>query len=83
MNSDTIEGTARNFSGKVQDAAGGLMGDAATQLRGKADQVAGKAQDAYGQAVDGVRDFAKDQPIGAVVAAMGIGVALGFILGRR
>ena len=25
----------------------------------------------------------KDQPIGAVVAAMGIGVALGFFLGRR
>ncbi len=83
MNSDRLEGTVRDFSGKVQDAAGGLMGDTATQLRGKADQVAGKAQDAYGQAVDGVREFAQDQPIGAVLAAMGIGVALGFFLGRR
>jgi uncharacterized protein YjbJ (UPF0337 family) len=83
MNSDRIEGMARDVSGKVQDAAGGLMGDTATQLRGKADQVAGKAQNAYGQAVDGVRDFAQDQPIGAILTAMGVGVALGFMLGRR
>ena len=83
MNSDRIEGMARNVGGRVQDAAGGLMGDTATQLRGKAEQAAGKAQDAYGQAVDGVRDFAQEQPIGAVLTAMGVGVALGFILGRR
>lgn len=41
MNSDRIEGVARNVSGRVQDGVGGLMGDTATQLRGKADQVAG------------------------------------------
>jgi len=83
MNADRIEGVARDVSGKIQDAAGGLMGDAATQLRGKADQAAGKAQRAYGQAVDGVKDFAQDQPVGALLTAMGIGVALGLVLGRR
>jgi ElaB/YqjD/DUF883 family membrane-anchored ribosome-binding protein len=33
--------------------------------------------------VAGVKDFAQDQPIGAVLTAMGVGIALGFILGRR
>lgn len=83
MNRDRIEGVARDVAGKIEDAAGGLMGDAGTQICGKADQVAGKAQQAYGQAVDGVKDFTHDQPIGALLAAIGVGVALGFALGRR
>lgn len=101
MNSDRIEGAARKVGGRIEDAAGGLMGDAATQLRGKADEVAGaaqnvygqavdgvkdaagKAQDVYGQAVGGVKDFAQEQPIAVVLAAMSIGAALGFMLGRR
>jgi uncharacterized protein YjbJ (UPF0337 family) len=83
MNTDRIEGVARDVGGKIQDAAGGLTGDAVTQLRGKAEQVAGKTQRAYGQAVDGVRDFAQDQPVGALLAALGVGVALGLVLGRR
>ena len=83
MNSDRIEGAARDVGGKIQDAAGGLMGDAATQLRGKANQAAGKAQQAYGEAVDGVKGFAHEQPLAAILTAMGVGVALGFALGRR
>jgi uncharacterized protein YjbJ (UPF0337 family) len=76
MDTDRIEGAARDVGGKIQDAAGGLMGDAATQLRGKADQVAGKAQKAYGEAVDGVKGFAHEQPLGALLTAMGLGFAL-------
>lgn len=83
MNSDRIEGAARDVGGKIQDAAGGLMGDAATQFRGKADQVAGKAQQVYGQAVDGAKSFTHEQPIGALLTAMSVGVVLGFVLGRR
>jgi uncharacterized protein YjbJ (UPF0337 family) len=83
MYTDRIEGAARDVGGKIQDAAGGLMGDAATQLRGKADQVAGKAQKAYGEAIDGVTVFTHQQPLGALLTAMGVGVALGFALGRR
>jgi len=83
MNTDQIEGAARDVGGKIQDAAGGLMGDAATQLRGKANQAAGKAQQAYGEAVDGVKGFTHEQPLGALLTAMGIGVAVGFALARR
>ncbi len=83
MNADSIQGAARDLAGKVQDAAGGLAGDAATQIRGKANQAAGKAQSAYGQAMDEVKDFTQDQPIGALLAAMGVGVALGLMFSRR
>jgi len=83
MNVDHIEGAAREVGGKIQDAAGGLMGDAATQLRGKANQAAGKAQQAYGEAVDEVKSFTHAQPLGALLTAMGVGVALGFALARR
>jgi hypothetical protein len=33
--------------------------------------------------VDEVRNFASEQPVIALFTAMGVGVALGFILGRR
>jgi uncharacterized protein YjbJ (UPF0337 family) len=83
MDADRFEGTARNIGGKVQEAAGSLMGDAATQLRGKVNEAAGSAQDAYGQTVDHVKAFTSEQPIGALFAAVTLGVVLGLILGRR
>ena len=84
MNSDRIEGAARDVGGKIEDAAGGLMGMPTADSPGKAGQVAGKAQQAYGQAVDGVKDFAHEKPIGALMlAAMGVGVAMSLALGRR
>ena len=59
------------------------MGDTATQARGKASQAAGAAQNLYGQVVDEVRSFAFNQPVGALLLTMGLGVMLGFLLGRR
>ncbi len=56
MDENRIEGTARDVGGKLQDAAGGLTGDAPTQARGKAKQVAGQVQDAYGQVADQAQD---------------------------
>jgi uncharacterized protein YjbJ (UPF0337 family) len=83
MDENRIEGTARDFGGKVQDAVGGLTGDAATQARGKVNQAFGQAQSAYGSAVDNAKDFATEQPITALLTAMGLGVIIGFVLGRR
>ncbi len=62
---------------------GGLTGDSATQARGKVDEAAGSVQNLYGQAVDEVKDFASEQPLTALAAAVGVGVVLGFLLGRR
>jgi uncharacterized protein YjbJ (UPF0337 family) len=83
MDENTYEGAARDFGGRVQDAVGGLTGDAATQARGKFNQAAGQAQQAYGAAVDDLKDFTTAQPFTALLTAMGIGVVLGFILGRN
>jgi uncharacterized protein YjbJ (UPF0337 family) len=83
MDENRVEGVVRDIGGKIQDAAGGLTGDTATQVRGKINQAAGQAQQVYGDALDEVTDFTKEQPLVALVTAMGMGVILGFIMGRR
>jgi uncharacterized protein YjbJ (UPF0337 family) len=83
MDENRVEGAARNVGGELEDAVGRLTGDASTQARGKVDQAAGQAQNAYGQLADGVRDFTSDQPLVALIAAVGIGAILGFIIARR
>jgi ElaB/YqjD/DUF883 family membrane-anchored ribosome-binding protein len=54
MSDQQIEGLAREGVGRVEDGAGGLVGNAKLQARGKLDQAAGVVQrtlgDAQGQA---------------------------------
>lgn len=80
---NTSEENLRDLAGKVQDAVSGLTGDAATQARSKVDEVAGKAQNMYGQAADGIRGVASDQPMMTMLAAAGLGIVLGVLIGRR
>jgi uncharacterized protein YjbJ (UPF0337 family) len=82
MDENRIEGAARDLGGKVQDAVGGLTGDAATQARGKVNQAAGKVQNAYGQAVDEVKSYATETPIAAMLTALCVGIVLGWMLKR-
>ena len=82
MDENRIEGTAKDFGGKVQDAVGGLTGDSATQAKGKANQASGQAQDMYGQMVDEMTGFAKDQPVAALLSAAGVGIVLGYLLSK-
>jgi len=83
MDENRIEGAAREFGGRIEDAVGAVTGDKETQARGQADRVAGAAQNAYGQAVDGVRNFASDQPLVALLSAMGIGIVVGLLFSRN
>jgi uncharacterized protein YjbJ (UPF0337 family) len=83
MNSNRIMGGVRDISGKLQDAAGGSTGNMARQARGNVNQTARLAQHAYGQAVDEVRGFTSNQPATALFTAAALGVAVGFLLGRR
>jgi uncharacterized protein YjbJ (UPF0337 family) len=55
MTEDRIEGVAQQGVGRVEDAWGGLAGDARTQADGKLRQATGKVQDLYGQAKETVR----------------------------
>ncbi len=82
MDENRIEGAARNVGGKLQDAVGGLTGDAATQARGKANQAAGQAQNAYGAAIDALKEFATETPVAALLSALGVGIVVGWMLRR-
>lgn len=70
---DRIEGAAREFGGRVQEAAGDLAGDTKTQAQGLYNQATGQAQQAAAQ----FSDVVKAQPIVASLVALGIGYVLG------
>jgi uncharacterized protein YjbJ (UPF0337 family) len=80
MNSNQFEGVAQDVAGKVQDAAGGLTGDAGLQAEGKARQFAGKVQASYGDGIDQIAETARNNPLGALVVALGVGFLLGKLL---
>jgi uncharacterized protein YjbJ (UPF0337 family) len=58
MNEDRIEGAAKDFAGKAENAFGNAAGDKKSQASGSAREMAGKAQNLYGQAKDAVQDAA-------------------------
>ena len=69
INSDNIEGTFNEMSGKVEGAAGNVFGDGkmqsdgkVTELKGKAQQVVGDAKAMYEKASDSVREYADKAP---------------------
>ena len=89
VDENTVEGTARNIGGKIQEAVGDLAGDASTQIRGKINQTAGAAQTAIGGAADETRDLAlqlgneiRERPLMWTGIAVSIGFAIG-CLSRR
>ncbi len=83
VDGNRVEGALRDVGGRIQDAAGRLTGDTSTRARGQANQAAGAAQNLYGQAVDGARELATDQPLAALLAALGAGVLIGWLFARR
>lgn len=94
MNEDQLEGTARKFGGKVQEAAGRLTGDAETRAKGEANQTAGRLQEAYGEATeaveeafenteDFVRDFVETRPYTTAAIALCVGLLIGTMGSRR
>jgi uncharacterized protein YjbJ (UPF0337 family) len=74
MDTNRVEGTARDFGGRAQEAVGGLSGDTRTQAQGLYNQASGQAQQAAGQ----FSDLIKSQPIVSTLIA----VAVGYVLGR-
>ena len=74
MDTNRVEGTARDFGGRAQEAVGNLAGDTRTQAQGLYNQASGQAQQAAGQ----FSDLIKSQPIVSTLIA----VAVGYVLGR-
>jgi uncharacterized protein YjbJ (UPF0337 family) len=71
---DRVEGTAREFGGRVQEAVGDVTGDSKAQAQGLYNQVSGQTQQATAQ----FSDVVKAQPIVASLVAL----AIGYVLGR-
>ena len=53
--SDRLEGTAREFGGRVQQTVGEFAGDAKTQANGMYNQAAGQAQQQVARLSDVIR----------------------------
>jgi uncharacterized protein YjbJ (UPF0337 family) len=71
---DRVEGTAREFGGRIQEGVGNITGDTKTQAQGLYNQASGQAQQAAAQ----FSDVVKAQPVVATLVAL----ALGYVLGR-
>lgn len=56
MDSDRIEGAAKQVKGAVKEVAGKILGDEKLKAEGAADKVEGKVQNSVGGAKDAVRD---------------------------
>ena len=69
-----MEGTARDFGGRVQETVGNVTGDTRTQAQGLYNQATGQAQQAAAQ----FSDVVKAQPLVATLVAL----AIGYVLGR-
>ncbi len=50
MNKDQIKGTIKNVEGKLQEAAGKVVGNKEQQIKGVSKQVVGKTEQKYGDA---------------------------------
>ncbi|HET9146746.1 MAG TPA: CsbD family protein [Acetobacteraceae bacterium] len=89
MDENKVEGTAREWAGKAQDAAGGFVGDTSTQMKGKANEYMGKAQQNFGDMADEARELGtqlaetiKDRPFMALMVAGAAIFALGYMMRR-
>lgn len=83
MDENQVKGAFQAAAGKIEESVGNFAGDAKTQVSGRARQAAGQARQTYGQVVEDMRDITTDNPIGALLAAAGLGGPLGMILARR
>jgi len=54
MNSDRIEGAAKQAGGKLKEGVGKLTGDAKLKAEGRMDQVKGKVQNVVGRVKDSI-----------------------------
>jgi len=88
MDENRLEGSARNFGGKVQEGVGQATGDTKSKVEGVMNQAAGTAQNLYGQSADVARQTAgtfdawlrnqiETQPYTMAIVALGIGWLLG------
>ena len=62
MNSDKVEGTAREAVGKIREGAGNIIGDDQMHGQGVLDQTAGAIQHGYGQVKENAKTLVEAAP---------------------
>ena len=62
MNSDQVEGTAREAVGKIREGAGNIIRDNQMQGQGVLDQTMGAIQHGYGQVTENARTLVDGAP---------------------
>lgn len=72
MNIDTLAGEGTEMKGRFKEGLGDAIGDRELQREGASDQLSGSVR----QAVGALRDFVRDQPVVAALAAVAIGAVL-------
>lgn len=83
MNEHQVEGTVDKVTGRIQDAAGALSGNADLQAKGKARAAAGDVQAKAGDVIESVREWAADRPLNKVLIAAGVAFLLGRLTASR
>lgn len=85
MNTDTLKGESRDFSGKMKETTGSLTGDRSLENEGLVDQLGGKLQKTLGGATGGAggsgladqaRQFARKRPFATSALVGVLGIAL-------
>jgi uncharacterized protein YjbJ (UPF0337 family) len=56
VDKNQVQGGAKEFGGKVKEAAGKIVGNDRLQAEGMADQAEGKTQKNYGKVKDAMKD---------------------------
>ncbi len=79
MNQEQVTGRVKKVAGRVEDAAGALVGNPRAQVRGKARAAGGQAEALYGDVLNTVEAMVVDRPWAALAAS----AFIGFLLGMR
>ncbi|HTH62252.1 MAG TPA: CsbD family protein [Paraburkholderia sp.] len=77
METTKTEGVMHEAVGRATEAAGDMLGDAGTTLRGNAKVLCGKSMQMVGDAADVARDALADKPLAVLGAALGVGFVIG------
>ena len=59
MNKDQVNGVAKDIAGKVQEAAGKVVGSKEQQVKGLSKQISGKAEKNYGDMKQAAKNASK------------------------